>query len=75
MKFYIEKDDENRVITKGTTGDDAVIENPLIEVTEEEFNNIEQYIPPIDTENTVVQVPTQEERITAIETLLLEVFL
>lgn len=46
MKYYIEKDEQNRVITKGNTSDDAIIEAPLIEVTEEEFNLIEQYIQP-----------------------------
>lgn len=48
MKYYIERDKNNRVVTKGTTIDDAVIKPPLIEVTEEEFNLIEQWIPQID---------------------------
>ncbi len=48
MKHYIEKDNLNRVIAKGTTTDDAVIKLPLIEATEEEFNLIEQYIPPYE---------------------------
>ena len=45
MKFYIEKDYNDEVVTKGTTTDDAIIEPPLIEVTEEEFNLILQYTP------------------------------
>ena len=56
MKYYIEKDNLNRVIAKGTTTDDAVIKPPLIEATEEEFNLIEQYIPPYEP-------PTQEPSI------------
>ena len=46
MKYYIEKDEQNRVITKGNTSDDAIIEAPLVEVTKEEFDSIEQYIQP-----------------------------
>jgi hypothetical protein len=48
MKYYIEKDEQNRVVTKGITSDDAIIEKPLVEVTKEEFNTFEQYIPPFE---------------------------
>lgn len=47
-KYYIERDLENKIVTKGITSDGVVIELPLIEVTEEEFNLTEQYVPPID---------------------------
>ena len=58
MKYYIEKDNLNRVVTKGTTSADAVIEPPLIEVTEKEFNLIEQFIPP---QEETLKEPTIED--------------
>jgi len=47
-KYYIEKNSSDKIITKGITVDDATIESPLIEVTEEEFYLIEQWKPTID---------------------------
>jgi hypothetical protein len=58
MKYYIEKDNLNRVVTKGTTSVDAVIEPPLIEVSEEEFDSIEQYMPPSEE---ALKEPTIED--------------
>jgi len=70
MKYYIEKDSENRVIAKGITVDTAELTDEQIEVTKAEFDLIEQYEPL--TEPTIHE-PTLEERISAVEMALLEV--
>lgn len=64
MKYYVEKDSENRVVTKGITVDEANLNVGQIEVTKEEFETIEQYKPPIVE---IVSIPTIEERLTSTE--------
>ena len=66
MKFYIEKDADNKIITKGITIDDAILNAWQIEVTETEFNAIVQYTAPI-IEPTIHE-PTLEERVETVET-------
>jgi hypothetical protein len=63
-KYYIEKDIEGRVVTKGITTDTAVFTDWQIEVTEEEFGLIEQYVLPYEETPTE---PTLEERLAALE--------
>lgn len=62
MKFYIEKDSENKVIAKGITSKDAVIEAPLLEVSEEEFNELEQYKPSVNIEQFKTEKITQSKQ-------------
>ena len=64
MKYYIEKDIENRVICKGITIDESVLNVGQIEVTESEFNAIEQYKPVAEE---IIPIPTFEERLSATE--------
>jgi hypothetical protein len=64
MKYYIERDKNNKVVTKGTVNGDVDIKLPLIEVTEEEFNLIEQYVPPAEVQP---REPTLEERLVIAE--------
>lgn len=67
MKYYIEKDGDGKVITKGITVDEAVLNIWQIEVTKDEFEEAEQFIPPCEE---VLYVPTMEERITIAEDMI-----
>lgn len=46
MKYYIERDEQNKITAKGTTTNEAVINAPLIEVTKEDYETIKQWLPP-----------------------------
>ncbi len=58
MKYYIEKDADGKVIAKGTIIGDTVLSVEQIELTQEEFNAIQQYIPPIED---VPVLPTEAD--------------
>jgi len=67
MKYYIEKQGD-LITTKGITVDDSVLNDGQIDVTKEEFDSIQQYIPPIEE---IVVEPTIEERVQAVEEVIL----
>lgn len=64
MKYYIEKDAESKIVAKGITVDDAVLNDGQIELSEEEFVNVVQYMQPAEE---ISPTPTFEERLSSAE--------
>ena len=60
MKYFVEYDNKNRVVVKGITVDSAEISTPYIEVSQNEFDKLEQYNNPIIRTSEGIDKEVQE---------------